>query len=138
MKTFIAVAFVLITLTSCDLYVVEEQPYSYDNRERVTGRYDVDEYSDTYDEYTYYSVSITTGYGRREIYIDNFYGQGLDVVAYLDGSVIDIPFQVIDGYEIEGHGLVYSDKIDFHYSVTDRYNHGYTDHCDTEAFRVRY
>lgn len=138
MKTLITAAFILVTLSSCSFYNIEEQPYSYDHRVTVTGRYDVDEYSDTYDEYTYYSFSISEGYGRREIYINNFYGQGIEVVAYLEGSVIDIPFQVVDGYEIEGHGLCYTDKLDLHYSVRDRYDHGYTDYCDTEAFRVRY
>jgi hypothetical protein len=128
----------LVTLSSCYLDAFEEQTHSYNYRNEIVGRYDIDEYSDTYHEYTYYSVSISEGYGRREIYINNFYGQGLGVVAYVDGSQIEIPFQVVDGFEIEGIGLYRHNKIEFHYSVSDRYNHGYTDYCDTEAFRVRY
>jgi hypothetical protein len=137
MKTFIASAFGLMLLTSCDLYMVEE-PYRHDYRDDIVGHYHLDEYSETYHEYTYYAVTITEGYGRREINIRNFYGLGRDVTAYVDGHTITIPFQVINGYEIEGDGQLIYDKLDLHYSVTDRYDDSPTDFCDTEGVRADY
>jgi hypothetical protein len=136
MKTFIALAFGLVMLTSCDMYMIEDEPHYHDYRDDITGHYELDEYSETYRDYTYYTVTISRGYGRREIYIHNFYGFDRDVLAYLDGHTITIPFQVINGYEIEGHGQVVYDELDLHYSVTDRYHDSPTDFCDTEGYRV--
>lgn len=136
MKTFIGFFLGLGMLASCDVYVTEP---AIDYRNRIIGLYEVEEYSETYDEYTYYDFSISkSSYSRREIYLDNFYASGLEVYAYVDKDRITIPFQSVKGYEIEGTGYVYRDEIQLNYRVKDVYHEHYTDFCDTQAYRVRY
>jgi hypothetical protein len=133
MRTFIASAFILISLSACDVYITEPR---YDQRERFVGYYDVEEYSNTYHEYTYYSIHIyKSNYSDTKIYLDNFYGAEISVVAYVSGSKITIPEQVVDGYEIEGTGWLSGNDLDLTYSVEDHYDHSYTDFCDTHAWR---
>ena len=45
----------------------------------------------------------------NEVYIENLYTDGLSVYALVSYDAITIPFQVIDGYEIEGAGTIYND-----------------------------
>ena len=133
MKTLITFAFGLL-LTSCTFY--ETVPPRYDYRQAVIGEYDVEEYSDTYDDYTYYPMEIRLGYSSDELFIHNFYGLNRPVVAYVNQTEITIPYQVIDGYEIQGSGHVNYDELHLQYSVYDRYHHSVTDYCDTQAFRL--
>ncbi len=134
MKTIIAFAFGMFFLTSCDVYVVE--PVVRDHRSSIIGSYDFDEYSDTYDEYVYYRVEVYRGYSGDQILLHNFYGIKDDVIAYFDGSNISIPFQVVNGFEIEGDGYLQYDKLILDYRVFDRYHASRADYCDTEAIRV--
>ncbi len=65
MKNVLTLAAVLIGLSACDVYVVEPR---YDARDRFTGYYQVEEYSNTYDDYTYYSFNVyKDGYNASEI-----------------------------------------------------------------------
>jgi len=102
----------------------------------VVGYYSVDEYSETYYNYTAYSIRITrSNQGYDVINIDNFYASGLRVKAYLNHDRIRIPYQVVDGFEIEGSGTVLGRTIHLNYSVTDRYEWGPTDYLDAEAYK---
>ncbi len=132
MKRMLPVVALLFLLLACDTYVVEPR---YDNRDNIIGRYDAEEYSDTYNDLTYYSIYITKSGYSREIRIDNFYASDISVYAYLDYDRITIPYQVVDGYEIEGVGTTYRGYIRLSYSVKDIYNSSYTDFCETEATR---
>ena len=123
---------VALIVTSCNVYDVEPR---YDARDKVVGRYDVEEYSETYNQYTSYSISIRKGGFTREIYIDNFYASNIRVYAYLDYDRITIPYQIIDGYEVEGTGTVYGSSINMRYRVKDTYMNSYTDFCETDAWR---
>ncbi len=126
----LSIAFVAFTCSSC-LYVVEPQ---IDNRDQVVGSYEIDEYSQTYHDYTYYSINITKGGHSNTIYLNNFYGANISVVAYLSGNRINIPAQYVDGYDIEGVGTVYNNRISFTYHVKDRYHDQYTDFCEADAY----
>ena len=121
----------LITMSACNLYVVEPR---YDYRDRITGHYSVDEYSQTYNDYAYYSIHVFRGSGRDAIYIDNLYGTGLRVLAYVNYDHITIPFQVVSGFEFEGSGRIRGDVLDLNYSVYDRYAAGPVDFLDAEAW----
>jgi len=132
MKRMLPVVALMFLLVACDTYVVEPR---YDHRDNVIGRYDAEEYSDTYNDLTYYSLYITKSGHSREIRIDNFYASDIRVYAYLDYDRITIPYQVVEGYEIEGTGTTYGSYIKLTYRVKDIYNNSYTDFCDTEATR---
>jgi hypothetical protein len=122
----------LIAFTGCDVYLVEPR---IDIRDQVIGYYEMEEYSQTYNEYTFYGLNITKGgYNSNTIYLNNFYGANISVVAHLSYDRITIPNQYVNGYDIEGVGTVYANRISFSYSVKDRYHSKYTDFCETDAY----
>ena len=131
MKTFVTLCLIALSLSACTIETVEPR---FDPRDRVVGRYEAEEYSETYHDFTYYSLHITKSAYSHEIRFDNFYAAGINVYARLDQDRITIPFQIKDGYEIEGVGTVYGNEIDLHYSVRDRYNGSRTDFCETKLW----
>jgi hypothetical protein len=126
-KVFIA-SLLLVLLASCDITVIEPR---YDYRDRIVGHYDVEEYSQTYNDLTYYSLYISKeGSSGYTIYLDNFYGSDISVYAYVEGDKITIPFQVTDGFEVEGTGLMQGGNISLTYRVKDRYQDTRSDFCE--------
>ena len=127
MKKVLLAANVITLMASCDVYYVEPR---YDYRDQVTGYYDVEDFSKTYEEYHYYEVSVSKvgSYGSSEINLSDLYTEGLDVYAYLDGTSIDIPLQREDGYEIEGRGYISNGSIHIDYRVKDLHT-GINDFC---------
>lgn len=131
MKKIILPVVLASLFQACTFYDTEND---FDERDRIVGHYDVEEYSETYGEFTYYDMYVSkTQYGSR-VYFENFYAAGLRVYAFLDYGVITIPYQVADGYEIEGSGTVHGNELDLYYSVNDRYSPSWTDHCETHAW----
>jgi len=124
--------FLLVGLSSCELYYLEPR---YTESDRIVGRYDMEEYSETYNDYTNYSIRIgKSSQYSNEIFIDNFYGSDLRVYANVSYDKITISRQVINGFEIEGVGTVYGDEIQFSYSVRDIYSGTRTDFCEATAW----
>jgi len=124
-------AAVALTLTACDVYVVEPR---YDVRDKVVGKFYVDEYSQTFNDYTSYTIHISkSAYNYDEINIDNFYASDIRARAYVSYSKITIPYQVVNGYEIEGTGTIYNNDISLTYSIRDIYHTSPTDFCDVDA-----
>jgi len=122
----------LFGLTSCEVYLLEPR---YSERDRIVGRYEVEEYSETYNDYTHYSIWIEkSSQYSNEIYIDNFYGSEIRVRASISYDKITIHRQVVNGLEIEGVGTVFSDEIEFSYSVRDVYSGARTDFCEATAW----
>jgi hypothetical protein len=121
----------LIGLTSCEFYYLE--PRSRE-RDRIVGHHDMEEYSETYNEYAHYSIWIVASGRYNEFYIDNFYASDIRVCATIAYDKITIHRQVVDGYEIEGVGTVYGDEIEFSYSVKDLYTGTRTDFCEATAW----
>lgn len=133
MKKLLYATLFLTVLASCDIMVIEPR---VDYRDRVVGYYDVEEYSNTYRDYVYYSIQITrNGSYGNDIYINNFYGADIRIRAYVDYNQITIPYQVVNGYEIEGVGSVNGGDISLDYSVKDLYQYSATDFCETWATR---
>jgi hypothetical protein len=125
--------FALLLLASCDVYYIEPR---YDSRDQIIGYYDVEEYSETYNDNTYYSTNISkSAHTSDEIYFSNFYGANIRVYAYLDYQQITIPFQIVDGYEIEGVGNINGSDVHLSYRVKDRVSNTRTDFCDTMLYR---
>jgi len=131
MKRLVFFSLAVIMLTSCEFYYLEP---AYDSRARVVGSHDVEEYSETFNDYTDYSIYIGRS-GSSEIYLDNFYGVDIRVYAMLSNDKIDIYRQVVDGYEIEGVGTVYSNEIQFNYRVKDLVTGVRTDYCEATAWK---
>jgi hypothetical protein len=132
MKALIFAMVSALMLTSC--FNDESVNSSYDYRDNVVGYYEVEEYSQTYNDKTYYDIDITRSSFRDEVYIHNFYASDISVRATINYERIRIPYQVVDGFEIEGSGIVRGNRIDFTYSVKDRYSHSATDFCETTAW----
>ena len=133
MKALIFAMFSALMLTSC--FVDDDIETRYDYRDKVVGYYEVEEYSQTFDDMTYYDINISRSSHRDEVWIDNFYAADISVYAIVTYDRIRIPFQVVDGFEVEGSGVVRGSRIDFTYSVKDRYNHSATDFCETTAWQ---
>ena len=131
MVRFIYFFGILFLVASCDIYYVEPR---FDVRDAVVGRYDIEEYSATYNDITRYTFSIEkAGYSGNEVYIKNFYGVGIRVRAYVSHDHIDIPRQVIDGYEIDGVGTIFNAQLSLNYRVVDLYSNHPADFCETTA-----
>lgn len=124
--------FLLIGLSSCEFYYTEPR---INERDRLLGRYEVEEYSETYGDFTRYTIWIEeSGRYSNEFYIDNFYGVEISVRASIDYDRITIPRQIINGYEVEGIGTVYGREISLSYRVKDVYSGTRTDYCEATAW----
>ncbi len=132
MIRLLPIVLIALIVSSCDVYDAEPR---YDARDKVIGRYDVEEFSETYNQITAYSIYVRKSGYNREIYIDNFYASNIRVFAYLDYDRITIPFQIVDGYEVEGAGTVYGSSLSMHYRVKDTFTNSYSDFCETDAWR---
>ncbi len=132
MKRLLPIFALLIIASACDVYVAEPR---YDVRDRIIGQYDVEEYSETYNDLTYYTMYVSKAGYSREIYLENFYASNIRVRAYVDYEKISIPYQVVSGYEIEGVGTLHGSYLSLSYRVKDIYSSSYTDFCETEARR---
>lgn len=130
MKTYIIFG-ILLVMTSCQIVVTDP---NLDPRNQIIGSYQLREYSTTYNSTVTYSIFIyKSGYGNL-VYIDNFYGAGLSVSGTLNGNTLTIPWQVQDGYEIEGVARVIGNSLQLSYTVHDAYNYS-TDFCSSNAWR---
>lgn len=132
MKNFISIIALILFASACTFYDVEPR---YDNRDKFVGHYDVEEFSETYNDITYYTLRISKSGYDREIYLHNFYAAGIRVYATVSFDEIRIPFQVVDGYEIEGTGSLYRNELNLNYRVKDLYDNSFSDYCETSAWR---
>ncbi len=132
MKNFIFLLLLILTAASCTFYEVEPR---YDHRERFVGYYDVEEYSKTYGGYTYYDLRITRSRYDNEVYLNNFYAAEIRVYATVSFNDIRIPFQVVNGYEIEGSGVLHGSRLSLSYRVKDLYDYSVSDYCETVAWQ---
>lgn len=130
MKRLFTIGVIAILFSACTEYHYEPR---YDPRDRLVGHYEAEEYSETYNDITYYSMRISKSGYEREIYLNNFYAADISVYAVLSYDKITIPFQVVDGYEIEGVGTVYDNELVLSYRVKDRYNNARSDFCEMNA-----
>lgn len=134
MKTrLVLLSLIVVLLASCDVIVVESR---YDERDRVTGSYRIEEYSQTYNMYSNFHLSIhPAGYGQQDVFIDNFYNADITVRGEVSANKIYIPLQLVDGYEIEGVGTIYSNQIEWSYQVRDTYErYQPVDFCEATAW----
>jgi hypothetical protein len=133
MKRLIVFVLPLVFLSACDINIIEPR---YDSRDNVIGYYDVEEYSETYNDMTYYSLRISKStHSNREIYLHNFYAIDIRVYATLDYDKIRIPYQVVDGYEVEGVGTLNGSELTLSYRIKDLRSYTSSDFCESVARR---
>lgn len=131
MRKLLLLMIVAATFTACDVYVVEPV---YDPRDQVVGTYDVNEYSETYQDNLRYTITIRRSSAYQdEVVIDNFYAADIAIRAIVDFDRISIPHQIVNGYEVQGAGTVNGDRISLTYSVTDLYECHCTDYLRASA-----
>jgi hypothetical protein len=130
MKTTASLLFILLVATSCDIILVEP---AYDERNRIIGSYQLEEYSQTYNDYTSFYIYIRKSGIGQQVLIENFYNSDMDVLADYQFDKIYINRQYVNGYEIEGVGTVYGNEIKFNYKVRDTYTNRPTDFCNATA-----
>jgi hypothetical protein len=134
MKRLFILPLFSILFTACHVTVVEEP--RYDSRDKLVGYYDMEEYSETYNDYTYYAMRISkSSYDDGRIYLHNFYASNISIYAILEYGKIRIPNQRVNGYEVEGVGTLIGGDLSLNYSVKDFYERTYTDFCETIAKR---
>ncbi len=131
MKTLSFIAFA-VTLASCEIIVVDSD---YDQVNLTDGAYQVEEYSQTYDQNFHYSVWINQlGAGSPVLYIDNFYDQEITVRAEVIGRKLYIRKQYVDGSEIEGSGTNWGSKIQLDYTINDVFSNRPIDYCEATLY----
>lgn len=135
MKKGLFILSVLVLFASCDVVFIE---VPFDPRDNFTGRFNVEEYSETFDLLTEYNVRIlkdSDPYGNA-IYIRNFYGVDIEIYAEVFGDRLTIPRQVVEGYVIQGTGRMEFGDLALSYTVEDILdNSRLVDFCNTVYFR---
>ncbi len=113
--------FLLLALSGCEIYIFDDPGYeAYDQREFFTGRYEVQEYSFTYESHYTYQMSVSIVWNSpNEVTLDGLYGLSLPVYAVVDYDKLTIPLQQQDGYEIEGTGKLRGNRLEINYVVRD-------------------
>jgi hypothetical protein len=123
----------IILLASCTTEYYAEPVY--DARDRLIGYYDVEEFSETYNELVIYEMLVSKSrYARNEIILHDFYAAHTEVYAFVDHDRISIPLQVSGGYEFHGNGRIYRGELILNYRVKDLHSHAYVDYCEAHAF----
>lgn len=132
MKSTIPFIALIVLVSGCTFYDVEPR---YDSRDNFVGSYEVEEFSETYNDITFYDMRISKSGYDREIYLHNFYAAEIRVYATVSYDNLRIPPQVVDGFEIEGSGSLYRDELTMNYRVKDLYENTVADYCETRAWR---
>ncbi len=123
----------LIGLSACDFHYYDTE---YDSRDRIIGRYDMEEYSETFNDYTRYTLWIErSDRSANAIWLENFYAVNIRVRATVSYDKFSIARQTVIGYVVDGVGTVYGSRISFSYRVKDVYSNYRTDFVDGTAYR---
>lgn len=139
-KHLLIFSMILLAFSSCEVIIVEEPIIvERDPRNFFIGTYGVDEYSETFNVHSDYTIRVFKSAEYAEsVIIGNFYGIGLDIIADVDYNGVDIyiPSQDTDGYHISGNGYLEGNRLILNYSVRDHFSHHpVTDYCSTVAWR---
>ncbi len=140
MKQLLLLPLLVIVFSACEITVIEDpNPVIVvnDNRDRFTGYFDAEEFSKTQRVFTHFTIRVVkSSRNNNVIYIHNFYGLGIEVLAEVNGNDLYIQEQDIDGYHIEGDGYLDGGDLILYYSVFDHLDpYAHTDICETVAFR---
>ncbi|VAW29588.1 hypothetical protein MNBD_BACTEROID06-82 [hydrothermal vent metagenome] len=131
-------SFLLLVLVGSCQIIINEEPSYYDTRDDLVGRYQIDEYSETTEEYFSYNIEILKSYNSNEVILYNFYDVGIDVIAQFNGYKLIIPRQFIGDYEVEGTGRLNDGELSISYIVRNNYQTPSTDFLYFTAWRTGY
>ena len=135
MKKGLLLISALVLFTSCDITILDRP---FDPRDNFLGRFEAEEYSETYDLLSYYNVRILKDGDpfSNVIYLRNFYAVDIEIFAEIIGDRINIPRQNIGGYIVQGTGRNEYGDIHLSYSVEDAFSDsGVADFCNTILYR---
>lgn len=137
MKRLLFILPVFVLMMSCEVIVVEEPIPAHDVRDHYLGFYDVEEYNKTNGTYSEYSFNIVKSVNYpHTIFIRNFYGVGIEVVADVEGFDLYIPEQEVNGYHIEGNGFLDGNELILNFSLHDHLNsHSHEHYYEVVAWR---
>lgn len=137
MKRLLFILPVFVLMMSCEVIVVEEPIPAHDVRDHYLGFYDVEEYNKTSGTYSEYSFNIVKSVNYpHTIFIRNFYGVGIEVVAEVEGFDLYIPEQEVNGYHIEGNGFLDDNELILNFSLHDHLNsHSHEHYYEVVAWR---
>lgn len=111
----------VILFFGCEIYIIEE-PVPWDDRDAFVGTFSVNDYSETLDEHFAYQVVISkVCCNSNQVWIHNFYGVDIDVLAEVHGNRITVSRQFIGDYEVEGTGRLEYDQLTMTFVVRDHY-----------------
>ena len=102
---YLSIYFILgiLVLSSCEIDI--ETSFVHDERNKFTGKYEIEEYSENTSSTLFYDIRIKKSrYPDNIILISNFYDSDIEVFAEVNGDRIFIPPQVVGFREIEGRG----------------------------------
>lgn len=121
----------------CEIYIIEE-PVPWDDRDAFVGTFSVNDYSETLDEHFAYQVVISkVCCNSNQVWIHNFYGVDIDVLAEVRGNRITVSRQFIEDYEVEGTGRLEYDQLIMTYVVRDHYyTPTFTDFVSSTSWRM--
>ena len=145
MKRLILILTAIIALSSCELYVYENDPPAplpppvvYDERDAFMGVFDLEEYSTTFQATKVYEVSVVKSFAAdNRIFIQNFYCDGLEVLAFVNGNSFVIPDQYVGNYFITGSGFINGDRLSMdYYLIYDDGLAAFEDSASAVAFRL--
>lgn len=130
---------VAVSISACHVEIDDPAPIVVyvDERDYFIGIFDVEEYSETFDIHNYYTIDIVKSAGHSGVvYLRNFYGAGIDVLAEVEGVHLFIPHQEVNGFEIEGEGIIDGQRLDLFYTVHDHLTaYDFIDYCSSTAWR---
>ena len=126
-------------LGSCQIILYDDDVRYWDDRDDFVGYYEVEEYSETTNEYFHYEIDIVKSCCTdNEVLIRNFYDVGLEVRARVNGYRLTIPRQYIGNYEIEGTGRIENSRLSLSYVVRNPYQFPSTDFLSATAWLLTY
>ncbi len=130
-------SFLLFVLAGSCQIIINEEPSYYDSRDELTGRYQIDEYSESTEQHFSYSIEILKSCcNSNEVILYNFYDVGIEATAQFDGYKLIISRQFIGDYEVEGTGRLLDNELSLSYIVRNRYQNPSTDFLYFTAWRT--
>jgi len=97
----------------------EEEEPEPDPREIITGNWICDEQEVGTSNMSTYEVNVTELSGSDDgLKLGNFGNLHGDIMGYLDGNDVDIPYQIVNSIPIEGTGYIFNDmQSNWQYSI---------------------
>lgn len=110
-NTSVVLLLLLLTISACS-------KIEFDERNKFTSRYSVEEFSYTDGSLSYYDLRIRkVAESEDEIVFENFFNAGINIFGIVDGSRVYIEAQTAGRYWVEGQGTISGTVLSLSYFV---------------------